>query len=240
MRPRRGLSPAAMQRRTGTLGETRSLQILQSLYHQNGVCFQSVAIQGGAFHSPTPLFTFDKLETVDTQNPETNASNVSPDVPAETPEGQLAALGAERDQLLAEKADLQDRLLRARAEFDNARRRAERERGDFLQFAAMDLVRDILPVLDDFERALKVETADTNYVKGVELIYQRLNETLKKMGLEPVDTAGKKFDPNLHQAVERVETEDGEDQSILGEFQRGYNFRGKLLRPAMVKVAVRQ
>ena len=111
-------------------------------------------------------------------------------LPAETLEGQLAALTAERDRLTAEKADLHDRLLRARAEFENARRRAERERSDFLQFAAMDLVRDILPVLDDFERALKVETADRHYAKGVELIYQRLLEALKKMGLEPIETAG--------------------------------------------------
>jgi molecular chaperone GrpE len=100
-------------------------------------------------------------------------------------------------------------------------------------------VRQILPVLDDFERALKVETADKNYAKGVELIYQRLADTLKKMGLEPIDTAGKLFDPNLHQAVERVPTEEDEDQAILGEFQTGYNFKGKLLRPAMVRVAVR-
>jgi molecular chaperone GrpE len=175
---------------------------------------------------------------VDTQNPDSNATNVSPDLPAESPEGQLAAVITERDQLLAEKAELHDRVLRARAEFDNARRRAERERSDFMQFAAMDLVRDILPVLDDFERALKVETADKDYAKGVELIYQRLSDTLKKMGLEPLETAGKQFDPNLHQAVERVETEEAEDQTVLGEFQRGYNFRGKLLRPAMVRVAV--
>jgi molecular chaperone GrpE len=100
-------------------------------------------------------------------------------------------------------------------------------------------VRDILPVLDDFERALKVETADREYARGVELIYQRLYESLKKLGLEPIETEGRKFDPNLHQAVERVEAEDAEDQAILGEFQRGYNFRGKLLRPAMVRVAVR-
>lgn len=176
---------------------------------------------------------------MDTQNPEPNVTNVSPDVPAETTEGQLAAVTAERDQLLAEKADMQDRLLRSRAEFDNARRRAERERSEFLQFAAMDLVREILPVLDDFERALKVETADKEYAKGVELIYGRMFESLKKMGLEPIDTAGQKFDPNLHQAVERVEKHDSEDQAILGEFQRGYNFRGKLLRPAMVRVAVK-
>lgn len=151
----------------------------------------------------------------------------------------LAAITAERDQLAADKADLQDRLLRARAEFDNARRRFDRERSEFLQFAAMDLVRDILPMLDDFERALKVETADRNYAKGVELIYQRMAESLKKLGLEPIETEGRMFDPNLHQAVERVPTEEAEDQKILGEFQRGYNFKGKLLRPAMVRVAVK-
>ena len=98
---------------------------------------------------------------------------------------------------------------------------------------------DLLPILDDFERALQVETADREYAKGVELIYQRLSETVRKMGLEPIETAGKPFDPNLHQAVERVQTEEAEDQAILGEFQRGYNFKGKLLRPAMVRVAVR-
>jgi molecular chaperone GrpE len=177
---------------------------------------------------------------VDTPKPDSKISDVSPDanLPSETLEGQLAALAAERDKLAGERADLQDRLLRARAEFDNARRRAERERSEYLQFAAMDLVRDVLPVLDDFERALKVETADRNYAKGVELIYQRLYETLKKMGLEPIETAGRAFDPNVHQAVERVETDEAADHSILGEFQKGYNFKGKLLRPAMVRVAV--
>src|SRR6185369_7100168 len=154
-------------------------------------------------------------------------------------EGQLSALAAEREQFAAEKADLQERLLRARAEFENARRRFEQQRSDYLHFAAMESVRDMLPILDDFERALKVDTADRDYAKGVELIYQRMADTLRKLGLEPIETAGQKFDPNLHQAVERVETEDAEDQTILGEFQRGYNFKGKLLRPAMVKVAVR-
>jgi molecular chaperone GrpE len=178
---------------------------------------------------------------VDTKKPDTNLSDVSSDavLPSETLEGQLAAVTAERDQLIADKADLADRLLRARAEFDNARRRTERERSEFLQFAAMDLIKEVLPVLDDFERALKVETADRNYAKGVELIYQRLYETLKKLGLEPIAALGKPFDPNLHQAVERVETTGAEDQTVLGEFQKGYNFKGKMLRPAMVKVAVK-
>lgn len=176
---------------------------------------------------------------MDIENPN-NAPGVSSDnVPAETLEGRLSAVTAERDRLAAERAELYDRWLRARAEFDNARRRAERERSEFLQFAAMDLVREILPVLDDFERALKTQTADRDYARGVELIYQRLYETLQKMGLEPIETAGRRFDPNLHQAVERVQTEEAEDQAILDELQKGYNFKGKLLRPAMVRVAVK-
>src|ERR1039457_112239 len=180
-------------------------------------------------------------KAVDTEKPQDNA----PEALAEGGlfdsilEGQLTAMAAERELFAAEKKELEERLLRARAEFENARRRWDRERLDYFQFAAMDMVRDLLPILDDFERALQVETADREYAKGVELIYQRTADTLKKLGLEPIVTAGQTFDPNLHQAVERVETQDAEDQAILGEFQRGYNFKGKLLRPAMVRVAVR-
>jgi molecular chaperone GrpE len=178
---------------------------------------------------------------VDTQNPDQNVTGNAPEepLPAETMEGRLTALAADRDGLAAGKAEAEERLLRLRAEFDNYRRRVERERADFLQYAAADLVRQVLPVLDDFERALKHETADRDYAKGVDLIFQRFSEALKKMGLEPIESAGQMFDPNVHQAVQRVETDEAEDQTILEEFQKGYNFRGKLLRPAMVKVAVR-
>lgn len=175
------------------------------------------------------------------QNPDRNQSEVSSEdtVPAVTEDGQLTAVTADRDRLAAENADLHDRLLRLRAEFDNARRRFEQQRSDYIQFAGMELVRDLLPVLDDFDRALKVETTDANYAKGVGLIHQRLNEILKKMGVEPMETQGRRFDPNLHQAVERVPTQTAEDQTIVGEFQKGYLLKGKLLRPAMVRVAVK-
>lgn len=175
------------------------------------------------------------------QNPDRNQSEVSSEdtVPAVTEDGQLAAATADRDRLAAENADLHDRLLRLRAEFDNARRRFEQQRSDYIQFAGMELVRDLLPVLDDFDRALKVETTDAVYAKGVGLIHQRLNEILKKMGVEPMETEGRRFDPNLHQAVERVPTQTAEDQTIVGEFQKGYLLKGKLLRPAMVRVAVK-
>ena len=103
----------------------------------------------------------------------------------------------------------------------------------------MEIVRSLIPILDDFRRATKVETADKEYAKGMEMIEQRLLETLKKAGLEPIEAAGKPFDPNLHQAVDRVVSEELPDQTVVEEYQSGYNFKGKLLRPAMVKVAVK-
>jgi molecular chaperone GrpE len=174
---------------------------------------------------------------------EDNIPEVS-ETPIEDPqpltEEEIAAAIAERDQLRAETADLRDRMLRRQAEFENFRRRTDKDRSEFLQFMGMEVVRDILPIVDDFERALKVESADAEYRKGVELIYQRLLDALKKIGLEPIEiTPGTPFDPNIHQAVARVETEDAEDNTIIDEFQRGYNFKGKLLRPAMVRVAVK-
>jgi molecular chaperone GrpE len=146
----------------------------------------------------------------------------------------------ERDRLLEEKNDLTDRLLRRQAEFDNFRRRAEREKADVLEFANAETVRAIVPILDDFERALKVECTGKEYARGMELIYQRLLEGLKKLGLEPISAKGLKFDPNLHHAVDMLETDDVEDHTILDEYQQGYNFRGRLLRPAMVRVAVKK
>jgi len=146
---------------------------------------------------------------------------------------------AERDALIQEKADLQALLLRRQADYENSRRRAEKERMEHAEYAAMDAVKAFLPILDDFERALGVDTSDKDYARGVELIYTRTLDTLKKLGLEPMETQGAKFDPNLHHAIEMVNTEEAEDQTVLGEFQRGYNFKGKLLRPALVRVAVR-
>jgi molecular chaperone GrpE len=152
----------------------------------------------------------------------------------------LGAVMEERDQLLVERADLQDRLLRRQAEFENSRRRAERERADVLEYAATDTVRTLLPIADDFERALKVESADKEYARGMELIYQRLIGALTKLGLEPIVAEGQPFDPNVHHAIEMVERDDVDDHTVIGEFQRGYNFRGRLLRPAMVRVAVKK
>ena len=150
----------------------------------------------------------------------------------------LETVTAERDRLIKEKGELVDLLQRRQAEFENFRRRAEREKSEVLEFAHSESIRAILPVLDDLERALKVETADKAYSRGMELIYQRLFEALKKLGLETITTKGQKFNPHVHHAVDMVETGEVEEQTILDEYQPGYNFRGRLLRPAMVKVAV--
>jgi molecular chaperone GrpE len=155
------------------------------------------------------------------------------------PAEQLAALAAERDRLQQEVADLNDRLLRRQAEFDNFRKRAERERFEMLEYAAIEAVKAILPIVDDFDRALKSECADKDYVRGMEMIHQRLSESLKKLGLEPIEALGKKFDPNLHHAVSKAPSEEHEEEEIVEEYQKGYRFKERLLRPAMVKVAVR-
>jgi len=156
----------------------------------------------------------------------------------------VAALTEERDQLARQKAELQDRHLRLQAEFENSRRRAERERFEFAEYAGMEMARALLPTLDDLERALKAATetgaSADDFVEGVKLIYNQLSDTLKKHGVEPVEAGpGARFDPHLHHAVQMAETEDGEDGTILEVYQRGYHFKNKLLRPAMVKVAVK-
>ncbi len=178
----------------------------------------------------------DKESTVDTGDSAATAD--SPDSVPNAGSGSLESVTADRDRLLEEKNQLLDRLLRRQAEFDNFRRRAEREKSDVMEYANAESVRAVLPILDDFERALKTHTNDKVYARGMELIYQRLVDSLKKLGLEPITAKGQKFDPHLHHAVDMVETGDVEEQTILDEYQPGYNFRGRPLRPAMVKVAV--
>ena len=176
----------------------------------------------------------DKDTTVDTGDGAATAD--SPDSAASSPA--LESVTADRDRLIEENHQLLDRLLRRQAEFDNFRRRAEREKSDVMEYANAESVRAVLPIVDDFERALKTHTNDKVYARGMELIYQRLLDSLKKLGLEPITAKGQKFDPHVHQAVDMVETHEVEEQTILDEYQPGYNFHGRLLRPAMVKVAV--
>jgi molecular chaperone GrpE len=145
---------------------------------------------------------------------------------------------SEVDKLRAERDALLDRLARLQAEFDNARKRAAREQQEFREFAAADVIKNILPVLDSFERALKAPAAGPDDLRsGLELIYRQFQDALQKMGVQPIESVGKPFDPRVHEAVEMVDTTEAADHQVLDEFQRGYNYKGKLLRPAMVRVA---
>jgi molecular chaperone GrpE len=151
-----------------------------------------------------------------------------------------ADLAAECDKLQREKQELYDRLLRKQAEVDNFRKRIEREKNEFLQHATADLIRSLLPVLDGFDRALAHRDASTpeQFVAGIELIHRELLETLARAGVTPVKAQGEEFDPHVHQAVETVESAAHRDQEVVEELQRGYRLKNRLLRPAIVKVAV--
>ena len=159
---------------------------------------------------------------------------------AAVPKAPAPGLAEAYEKTLAEKKDLYDRLLRKQAELDNFRKRMQKEREDLRQYAAEDLVRSLLPTLDGFERALQRRdpSVPAAFYQGLELIYRELREVLGRAGLAPIDTAGQMFDPHLHQAVETVEAEGRREHEIVEELQRGYTLKSKLLRPAIVKVAV--
>ncbi len=151
-----------------------------------------------------------------------------------------AAGGAasEVDQLKAERDALLDRLARLQAEFDNARKRAVREQQEFREFAAAEVIKGLLPALDSFERALKTSAGDSSeFRSGIELIYRQFQDALQKAGVQPVISVGQPFDPRVHEAIEMVDTTDVPDHHVLNELQRGYKFKDRLLRPAMVRVA---
>ena len=168
------------------------------------------------------------------------AREVVPEPTAPAEPGLPADLPAAYKKLLVEKNDLYDRLLRKQAELENLRKRLQREKEDFLQYATADLIRALLPVLDGFERALRQRDAKVpeEFYQGMELIQRDLLEVLGRAGLTPIETAGKSFDPHVHQAVESVQAPGYRDQEIVEELQRGYKLRHRLLRPAIVKVAV--
>jgi len=143
-------------------------------------------------------------------------------------------------KLQEEKAELYERLLRKQAELENFRKRTQREKEDLRKTAAEGLIRELLPVLDGFERALRqrAPAVPENFYQGMELIYRQLSDVLGRAGLEPIEALGQTFDPHYHQAVETVEDAGRRDHEIVEELQRGYKLKHRLLRPAIVKVAV--
>jgi molecular chaperone GrpE len=161
----------------------------------------------------------------------------NPTTAGEGSSGASEVSGAEYQKLKADYESLRDRLARAQAEFDNARKRAAKEQQDFRDFATVDAIKSILPVIDSFERALQAKSDASDFRAGVELIYKQLQDVLTKLGVRPIVAKGEQFDPHIHEAIEMVETSDAADHEVLEEWQRGYKFKDRLLRPAMVKVA---
>jgi len=166
---------------------------------------------------------------------------------SETPDDSVAATAPGQPELSIDPAELQkqrddyyDRLLRKTAEFDNYRKRTDRERQQLAEAAAADLLEELLPLVDDMERALKADpgTEATNAIRtGVELIHKQLLETLRKRGVKPIEALGADFDPHFHMAVAHDPVEGRREGEVIEEFRRGYMLGDRLLRPAMVKVA---
>jgi molecular chaperone GrpE len=169
-----------------------------------------------------------------------NADSSDIEQSAEAVAADTAKAGAELAKLTADLEELRQTLLRRQADFDNYRKRIEKERIEDSKRATARVIEGLIPVIDGFEHALAAhrEAEYENYRKGFELIYKQLVDHLTKLGVERVEPLGKLFDPHLHQAMDRAETKDRDDGTILQVFQPGYVFHGRVLRPAMVRVAV--
>jgi molecular chaperone GrpE len=150
-----------------------------------------------------------------------------------------AALADQVQKLVAEKQDLTNTLVRLQADFDNYRKRIEKERSQERHRGMEGLIEHLLPVLDGFDRALAAhdDPAYADYRKGFELIRKQLWDVLAKQGVQRIESVGREFDPNLHHAIEQVATTDHRDGTVIEELQPGYLFHGRVLRPAMVRVA---
>jgi molecular chaperone GrpE len=151
--------------------------------------------------------------------------------------GESSASESELQKLKAERDTLLDRLARAQAEFENARKRASKEQQELRDYAVAEAIKSLLPVMDSLERALQVKSDAAELRGGVELIYKQLLAALAKLSVNPIVSKGEAFDPRFHEAIEMVETGDVPDHQVIEELQRGYKFKDRLLRPAMVKVA---
>ena len=174
----------------------------------------------------------ETAEAADAAAPEADAATE-----AAAPDEDAAALKAQVESLKAALEEKDNRVKRLQADFENFRRRTSKEREELANVVTQDLLKSMLPILDNFDRAMAAEQKDNeSFQKGVEMIYTQLHETLKNAGLELIDTAGQKFDPNFHQAVMRVENPDLEDDTIAQELQKGYIVKGRVIRPSMVQV----
>lgn len=184
----------------------------------------------------TELTVLESGETPAGTVAEEQAKQSAPNAEAAAQSAEAPVSRAEFDQLKAERDQLLDRLARLQAEFENARKRAERERTEFRDYATGSVVEQFLPVVDNFELALKSTGTAEQLRSGVELIVKQMDDILRQMQVAAIPTVGEAFDPRLHEALGNVEREDLPDQHVAEEIRRGYRLRERLLRPALVRV----
>jgi molecular chaperone GrpE len=175
-------------------------------------------------------------------NAENSGANMSADSSSDTnqTDAEYPSADAEVGKLAKDLEDLRQTLLRRQADFDNYRKRVEKERAEDSRRSTARVIEALIPVVDSFDQALAShrEPEYANYRKGFELIHKQLIDNIAKLGAERIDPIGMTFDPHLHQAMDRTETTDKDEGTILQVFQPGYVFHGRVLRPAMVRVAV--
>lgn len=155
--------------------------------------------------------------------------------------GSAEAAQAELEALRKQLEEQQERTIRAQADFDNFRRRTRQEKEEFAKYASSKLVEQMLPVLDNFERALAYSKESRDFdalLKGIEMTFRQLDQALEQEGLKRMEAAGQPFNPEFHQAIQQVESEEHEEGIIVEEVMKGYLFKDKVLRPAMVKVSM--
>ena len=185
-----------------------------------------------------PLPANGESQDAGAESQETSGESISDSA---KPEGALAQANAisqeDYDRLKAERDSLLDRLARLQAEFENARKREQRERTEFRDFAVAGAVELFLPVLDNFQLALKATGSAEQLRAGVELIVKQMEDALRTLNVQPVESVGATFDPRVHEAIEMVERPDVPDHQVFDEVRRGYRIKDRLLRPAMVRVA---
>ncbi len=174
----------------------------------------------------------EELTNEEPKNDQNESVNESQDSEQESLKDQVK-------QLETENEELKNKYLRTQADFDNFRRRTQKERENDLKYKSQELVGEILPVLDNFERALQTEVSgegSQSFVDGVKMVYNQLNQALEKAGVEEIQAENEEFDPNMHQAVMQVSEEGYESNQIVEVLQKGYKLKDRVIRPAMVKV----
>ncbi|MBR3120190.1 MAG: nucleotide exchange factor GrpE [Oceanobacillus sp.] len=175
--------------------------------------------------------TNDEVEVIDSADQETTEST-------ETDSASTEELKTENEALKAEKDEVFNRLLRLQAEYDNFKKRSQKEKEAERKYKSQDLINELLPALDNFERALQVEVTEANasLFDGITMVYRQFQDALKSQGVEVIETEGKAFDPTLHHAVMQIEDEEIESNTVVEELQKGYLLKDRVIRPAMVKV----